>query len=398
MRVLEPELGGLIQAASTASFRLTDAMCRYVNSCLKAAQESAQNIRDPAWGDEVFGNLWKVLNEQGLLGNPRPFGVFSFSQAVENLTAELDDAAWAGVHRGVHYYNVGLAHVSRMEIDRAFKYFVLADEEDERNKGTAPGDLFRSKRIFVELRERFFSGWFAATTADFHDGLAPDARMDLVARLVSALAGRYLLSRCHLGVFRACLLWSQSKNGVPSVLAEYLMAIEDLGVLTEATARMLHEGRTQYQDDTLTFGTMLAGKATAKPPVAGLGFVLGNNGLDLADQAKTTAFITAARGGDRGAMARLVQKFRNLSAHSSEFPLWSLTPPILGDVVRIQLDFATTVAAAYERQHAPIWGCSGSGKGGAPSGQRTSNMAPTSPPDGSSLVALASGSDGVVEK
>ena len=344
-----PALDHRLKNLSDVSSDTVDAVLAHLNGKLAAAKKANEDVRDPNWGDALFGALWETLNDIGMVKNPRPYGIFSFGQAIENVTLALGDAKWDGVHKGAHYYNVGLAHVSAMEADRAFKFFLLADEEDERNKNLAPGDLFRSSKIFARLRQSFFRPWFEATASSFHDTEKFDDRLDRLGRLISALPNRHLLARCHLGVFRACFLWCRRTSGVPSDLVEHLMVVEDLAVLTEAVARMLDDGRTDYQGKA-TIGTMLGGSR----PVGNLGFVLGSAGLDLPDETATKAVLTRAIRGNKEAMARIVQTFRNQSAHAVDIPPWLLDRDVLTDVAQVQLDFIATVAREFERSGRPL--------------------------------------------
>ena len=357
-----------LDAASGASVALTEELRSYATTRLAEAKAANVDVAAHDWGDALFGNIWKLLHETGTNHNKLYDGVFSFAHAIENLTRELGKPDWTRVHKGAHFYNVGLTFTYIMEADRAFKFFLLADEQDERNKGTGPGDLFRSKDIFQQLRERFFAEWFQGIHADFHhDGLGHDARLELVGRLLAALPGRQVLARCHLGVFRACFLWHQKQSGLGAAVAEHVMAVEDLAVLTEAASRMLQESKTAYDNDNLTFGNMLQ----ASEPLGRLGFHRKAR-MELADEPSARQTLTDASSGDKAAMKAVVLRFRNLTAHPGAPPTWCLDAGVLSQVIAIQLDFASTVAAAFE----------------AANGSLSPTAAPTAAPTVGGLVSL----------
>jgi hypothetical protein len=126
------------------------------------------------------------------------------------------------------------------------------------------------------------------------------------------------------------------------------MAIEDLAVLTEATARMLHEGKWNFTTD-----AMLGGMLNRGTPLYQEGFSL-NRLLDVKVERAARQVITDARSGDRSAIGRVTQTFRNLSAHSTDLPGWILDRAFLMDVAQVQLDFITTVASIFEKQHGKL--------------------------------------------
>ncbi len=128
-----------------------------------------------------------------------------------------------------------------------------------------------------------------------------------------------------------------------SVFVEYLLAIEDLGVLSEAVSRMLHEKRTDYQS-----GDTLGKMFQAAHPVGNLGFPV--EPLDLNDRPATEAALAQAKAGDKTQMAAVVRRFRNLTAHAGPSPDWCLNPNFLSQVIEIQLDFIITIARSFDHQ------------------------------------------------
>ncbi len=339
--VMASQLGADLRTSSAASRAVVDTLLAFMHAEREKA-DSGGYLGDPGWADSLFGAVWEAIVDVSV-SNGRQAAVFSFAQAVENLTWELSDQRWERVHRGAHYYNVGLAYVARMELDRAFKFFLLADEQDETNKGAAPGDLFRDGTEFANLRRIFFVPWLSATAPAYHGSGSTADRYDGFVTLLSAIPDRHVLARCQLGVYRACILWHQFHNSMPSEIAEFWMAIEDLGVLTEAVARMYeHNGATAFNVHE-TLGDVL------KPgrPVCALGFSLARPKADVTDALATRALLADARSGAPDAIGRVVQTFRNLSAHSSPPPMWLQTPGDLQQVIDVQLDFIGTLAAAY---------------------------------------------------
>ncbi len=192
-----------LRQVSLASAALIDAIRTCLDGHLEAAKTNGSDISLPEWGDDILARVWEKMNAAGMMKNPPPLGILAFAQAIEDITHHINGPAWAKVHKGVHYYNVGLALTAMMELDRAFKFFLLADEQDERNKGARPGDIFRTRDIFAGLREHFFDPWLSRTLTDYHHHSceAPSDRRDLLVRVLAALPGRHVLARCHLGVF-----------------------------------------------------------------------------------------------------------------------------------------------------------------------------------------------------
>jgi hypothetical protein len=299
-----------------------------------------------AAADAMFESLWAILIDAGMMKNNRSQGMLAFVQALEGLTHSMAiDAAWAEIHKGAHYYNMGLVYFAASEVDRAFKYFQMADEEDAAHKSTAPGDLFRTKRIFLGLRERFYRGWMEATKVSFHDGLSVDDRIDVITTAVAVLPDRYLLARCQVGVMRACVLERLSTSGVRPPFVEHLLCIEDIGLLSEAAAKMLHENTWKTTGHEM-LGHMLRKDTKVAKPLPTIGFVSPDPKVEITDEPAFRAMLAKAAAGDRGAIAGVVKEVRNQASHSTPFPDWYLEPSVLRPIILVQLDFITTVLAA----------------------------------------------------
>ncbi len=302
-----------------------------------------------AEADAVFKALWEKLIEFGMIKNTAPYGMLAFSQGLEVLTHKLGiDAQWKSIHKGAHYYNMGLVYYALNEVDRAFKFFLMADEEDAANKGAQPGDLFRHKNIFLLLRARFITRWIDKTQSHFHDHLTVDERAELLGTAVAVLRGRYLLARCQLGVMRACNVGLMAIDGVQPPFVEYLMCVEDLALLTEAVARMFTESVWVY-----TSSKMLGEMLKSGMPLHVLGFQLPSPKVEIANEPAFRAALTNAGSGDRSAIAAIVKDARNQSAHATPFPDWSLDPSVLNSIIFVQLDFITTILAELKKTVAP---------------------------------------------
>lgn len=345
---LNQELSAAMEMTSRHSATLVRRMETWAKetSTKLAALPEGQRV---AAADVEFQHLWESLQEIAFR-NPCSNCMLPFAQALEDTTHLLQiDPAWRTLHKGAHYYNMGLMYFAAKEVDRAFKFFLLADEEDATNKKTNPGDLFRKKKIFADLRDRFASPWLAKTSARFHDGLAnTDERVELLATAVAAISDRYLLGRCLLGVLRANTTYLLTSAGVPIPLVEYLMGIEDLALLTEAAARMFHENVWLYTS-TAMFREMLASSA----PVALAGFERPSSVVQLTNQAGFRSELGKASNGDRKAMAGVVNVIRNQSAHATPYPAWFLDEVVLEQVQFIQLDFVTSLLADLQQRVAP---------------------------------------------
>ncbi|RVU44710.1 hypothetical protein EA187_09205 [Lujinxingia sediminis] len=287
------------------------------------------------------------MDYAGIVWNRGAHGHLALMQVLQNLTDHLiRDASWRNVDKGTHFFNLGLVHVANGDVDAAFRYFLFADEEDQHHTGTTAGDLFRTQRLFNELRTRFFKNWLRSGT-HFHDGLQDSQRLGVVERLISSIPDLYLLSRCHLGLFRTCLIFHQRGSNVPQPIGAYLLAVEDLAVAAEASAKRLHfNGHFQSG---VTFGKMCNGRSN----VGNLGFDLNSYPRKFDIDTKATAYpiIKDALAGDKGAMARVVSGVRNISAHAHPFPVWTLNSTVLWEVVSITLDFITTTSSEVERTY-----------------------------------------------
>lgn len=288
-----------------------------------------------ARADQVFGSLYETIV------GPCPTGssLAAYLTVGGRITMGFEDAKWDGVHKGAHYYNVALAELLSGNIDVASRYFLCADREDEIHKGTAPGHLFRDEIIYETLRRYLLNSWFEHTSLNYHDGLTSwEERRDRIIKAVCSMPGRYIVARCHAALLRACFVsgpigWMPS----PSEL-DRIRAVEDLGILSELVARKL-DGRAET-----------LGRLFREGPVKDEGFV-SKRGISFlpcsASSAQSLETLRRARGGERAAMAAVVVSARNQAMHSSEFADWYLQPGTLEDVIRVQLDFISSLAAKH---------------------------------------------------
>jgi hypothetical protein len=98
-----------------------------------------------AAADLEFDHLWTWLRDVAFR-NPCPNGMLSFAQALEDTTHRFQiESLWQPLHKGAHFYNMGLMYFAAGEVDCAFKFFLLADEEDAANKGSNPGVVARMR-------------------------------------------------------------------------------------------------------------------------------------------------------------------------------------------------------------------------------------------------------------
>jgi len=345
---IRSELRHALEHCSPHSATVVLELRRWANeTSAKLSGISDASLRVAA-SDAEFQHLWEALIDTGFR-NPCANGLFAFAQGIENTTHELEiDAAWRALHKGAHYYNMGLLYFSLVEVDRAFKFFLMADEEDASNKGTTPGDLFRQKRIFVDMRDRFVNLWLTGTHSRFHDGLTIEGRGDLIATAIAAIPDRYLLARCLLGLLRANTIHLRASSNVRVPVTESLMAVEDLALLTEAAARMFHEGVWLYSSSAL-FGAMLRAGA----PAALLGFEAPNPRPDINNETAFRSELNKASTGVPQAMAGIVNVVRNQSAHASPYPQWFHDQAVLEQVQLIQIDFVTVLLSDLMKRVAP---------------------------------------------
>ncbi len=329
-----------LEAFAKSSAEISDELIQFLEAEMKGSVRP-----DIEWSERLFEELWAALDAAGILWNRKAHGHLALLQIIAHITAHITrESPWNCIHKGTFFYNLATVYISNGEAEYAFKYFQMADEENVRNHGSSPGDLFRSQKLFQELRDRFFTTWMTTNSNQFHDGLADDSRLDVVSRLIADIPDLYVLSRCHLGLFRTCLIYHNRESGVPPIIYEYLLAVEELTVLAEASAKRLHFGGIFKAEGTIgdtMKNTSLVGQ---------MGFDLNKcSRIDLADQASTETKIKAARNGDRPAIARVVQRIRNLSAHPEPLPPWCLETSVLWDILLVVLDFITTVSAEVER-------------------------------------------------
>lgn len=332
-----------IRGMAVASGEIAQGALEHLNEAIKSADPTDRV--NPVWADATFGILWSHLMAAAI-ASPQPDGMAAFCQVISAINGLLHrDPAWAEVHKGAHYFNVGLFFTSIREPEAAGRFFVLADQEDERVKGTPPGDIFRRKDLYTEMRARFFDSWIAETESNFSDGLQAGDRSNLLLRALCAMPRRNVPARCQLGLWQSCFLHLEEKFGLVSHLPTCLDAVGNLGVFCEGVARLLHVG-TAPAESSATLGAMLKGGA----PCGNAGFVIGGEfkPCDPARGTQSLQTLADARSGGTREMARIVTSVRNQAAHATDEADWYLDMAVQRDVLRVQLDFITCVSAAYE--------------------------------------------------
>jgi hypothetical protein len=317
--------------------RMSEEICVRVDQKLAWIKEEA-GIERCRRADALFGTLYREI--VGV--DPTQWKLTTYLAIGRQIALKVADSQWADVHKGAHYYNLGLAEILNGNIDGASRYFLLADHENEKHKRLQPGGLFRNEKIYDDLRAFILDPWFAATEADYHDGLcAWSERRDRMIKALGNVRGRYVVSRCQAGLWRACFL-SHRLPGMllPSEL-ERVRAVEDMGVFSELVAR-----KFDGTPDKPTLGELLRSERVCGKE----DFVLNRRFRFEPDSASSTESLDTlrkAREGDRGAIAGVVRSARNQAMHSSEFADWYLQPRCLQDVVKVQLDFISSLAAKH---------------------------------------------------
>jgi hypothetical protein len=343
---LDSELETAMRATNEHSCALTEMVLAHVRDRLAKAPAATQDVSDPAWGNKLFDELWKGLEDAGFVKSRLSSGMAAFTQVLDRLTAELEAAAYAQVYKGEHYYRAALLLLSFGALEVAAEYFIRLDEEDARRSGAGAGVTFRQHPRLADLRSRLVSMQMLKAAADFHDGInSSDDRADLLVRTVLAMPRLYVASRCQTGLWRVYYIERH-----PSVNS-CLRAIEELGVLCEGIARILHGGSTGAVNDHKMLGKDLLKN---NQPCGQLGFVSDGHLFkpnEAVQEPASRKTLQDARMGIKGAMAAVVHWSRNQAMHVTDAADWYFDSSVLRDVIRVQLDFISTVANEYERQY-----------------------------------------------
>ncbi len=267
---------------------------------------------------------------------PTPWNVAAYLVIGRMVAEKLLDNEWAEFHKGAHYYNLGLAETFNGNIDGASRCFLLADHENEINKGTLRAGCFGMSNSRL-LAAWTLDPWFEATAANYHDGLSTWCeRRDRIIKALGSVPGRYVVARCQAGLWRACFI--DRPLGWISRPSEWIESeVEDMSVFCELVARSsmdVQELRRpfKWQGNEYRRKVSLNGKSRFQPSDS----ICSTDSLDT---------LRDAREGDRGAIAEVIVSARNQAMHSSEFADWYLQPECLEDVVKVQLDFIASLAA-----------------------------------------------------
>ncbi|MFZ0426800.1 MAG: hypothetical protein WAO20_01700 [Acidobacteriota bacterium] len=285
--------------------------------------------------DTLFASIYERFMVAGQY--PEPWRLAAYLAVGRQLALEVFENGWQDVHKGAHYYNMGLAELLSGHVDPASGYFLEADQEDQHFKAASPGDVFRVSAIYEQLRAFFLDVWFMGTEADYHDGETDwQQRRDRMIAALKGIPGRYIICRCQAGLWRACFVdGSVGWMEVPSEL-DRIRAVEDLAFFCEAVARKFNGSST---------GT-LGGLLQASTKCGQAGFVFDSNSGPAFEPDKPSASpsmetLKKARRGERTAIAHVVRASRNQAMHSSEFSDWYLNA--LREVIKVELDFISCV-------------------------------------------------------
>jgi hypothetical protein len=315
--------------------RVSDHTCDLIDEKLTWITEVA-GIERCIRADSVFGELYRDI----IGTNPTRWNVAAYLGIGRMVGKKLLDDRWAEVHKGAHYYNLGLAETFSGNVDGASRDFLSADRENEINKGTTPGGLFRDEQLYRYLRTWILDPWFAATAANYHDGLSNWCeRRDRIVKALGSVPGRYVVARCQAGLWRACFISRPLGWMSPPSELDKVRAIEDMSVFCEFVAR-------KFDGMSDTLGRLLeSGRACAN-----VGFAL-NGSFRFAPDSNCSIdsldTLCKAREGDRVAIARVIVSARNQAMHASEFADWYLQSDCLEDVIKVQLDFIASLAARH---------------------------------------------------
>ena len=315
--------------------RVSTKVCAHVDEKLSWIKE-VTGIERCKRADSVF---WELCRD--IIGtNPTHWNVAVYLEIGRMVAEKFLNDQWADVHKGAHYYNLGLAETFNGNVDGASRYFLSADRENEINKGTTLGGLFRDERLYLYLRTWILDPWFGATSADYHDGLSNWCeRRDRIIKALGSVPGRYVVARCQAGLWRACFISRPLGWMSPPSDLDRVRAVEDMSVFCELVAR-------EFDGTSDTLGRLLdSGRACANEGFAkNAGFRFAPDSTCSIDSLDT---LRKARDGDRGAIAHVILSARNQAMHASEFADWYLQPDCLEDLIKVQLDFIASLAARH---------------------------------------------------